>query len=313
MKYFVYAVGETFDVNNIYHQVEATSPKKAACVFALNEESLYGMCDGYYNVYDCNGNMITRIDVADRNAYINMTESDIKEPCKVDNADISVNEFSFDNSDGLDLCDDMIRIEGVEFHNLGRFGETDIIGVGQSNPSDFEDDNSVNVGKDIIKALAKLLNPNLDKTDQAYNPLIAREFLRSATFSDQFVNKYGFFIGESDVGILGEDNHKVHLVITGKTKTSNWPDTFTPAEYDQLHNIGAVLMACGIAFFEISENIWQLHSKRWNFAQIATITRLVMSKCKLPHTGMHPSEADNDHLWEYKGTEELPNQLNFLA
>jgi hypothetical protein len=149
--------------------------------------------------------------------------------------------------------------------------------------------------------------------DHTYSPIIAREFLRSANFSDAFTNKFGFFIGESDVGVLGEDNHKLHLVITGKTKESTWPDTFNNGEYDQLHNLGAVLRHCGIAFFEVLENIWQLHSKRWNFAQIATITRLVMSKCKLTRTGMHPSDSDNDHLWEYKGKEDLPNALGFLA
>jgi len=318
MNYFIYAVSDTFDVNNVYHQVEATSPKKAVCVFALNEESLYGMCDQYYNVYDNTGTMITCIDVTDRNAYINMTSNEINEPRKINTDTPPMERSPFDSCDGdsLDLGNGL-SLEGGQFYDLGTYGGTNIIGVGPSNTSDFHGDDDendyVNVGKDIIKALSKMINPNLDKVDQLYNPLIAREFLRSANFSEAFANKFGFFIGESDVGILGEDNHKLHLVITGKTKESTWPDTFNNGEYDQLHNLGAVLLHCGIAFFEVSENIWQLHSKRWNFAQIATITRLVMSKCKLTRTGMHPSDSDNDHLWEYKGKEDLPNALGFLA
>lgn len=304
MNYHVYAVGESFDGDNIYHQVEATSPKKAACIFALNEENLYGMCDQYYNVYEPTGKMITRIDVADRNAYINLKSNEPEEP--------RGDPFSQVEGESIELCDG-ISLEGGNFYDLGTFGETNIIGVGPSNLSDYSDEDSVNVGKSILDALAKLIQPNLDAKDRAYNPIIAREFLRSANFSEQFVNRYGFFIGESDVGILGEDNHKLLLVITGKTKECDWPTTFSNAEYDQLHNIGAVLEACGVAFFEISENIWQLHSKRWNFAQIATITRLVMSKCKLHRTGMHSADADNDHLWEYKGREDLPNALGFLA
>lgn len=311
MNYHVYAVGEPFEKNNVYHQVDATSPKKAACVFALNEESLYGICDNNYNVYDDNGKMITRIDVSDRNAYINIKTNEPEEPCGDPFSTIEGDSIPYTGNDGssFDLGNGL-SLEGGTFYDLG----SGVIGVGPEDPSMYGNDNdSVNITNDIISLLAEFIKPNLDEKDRAYNPLIAREFLRSANFSEQFVNRYGFFIGESDVGVLGEDNHKLHLIITGKTKEANWPTTFSNAEYDQLHNIGAVLLACGIVFFEISENIWQLYSKRWNFAQIATITRLVMSKCKLHRTGMHSADADNDHLWEYKGREDLPNALGFLA
>jgi hypothetical protein len=63
-----------------------------------------------------------------------------------------------------------------------------------------------------MDSLLKFITPNLDKLDHLYNPLIAREFLKSANFSNSFINKFGFFIAESDVGVLGEDNHKLHLV-----------------------------------------------------------------------------------------------------
>lgn len=106
----------------------------------------------------------------------------------------------------------------------------------------------------------------MDKYDSLYNPLIAREFLKSANFATQFVNKYGFFIGESDLGLLGTEEHKLYLVFTGNTKESNWPEDFSRGELDQLHNIGAVLNASGVAFFEATNNVWMLSSKRWNMS-----------------------------------------------
>lgn len=305
MNYYIYAVGETFDVNNVYHHVEATSPKKAACIFALNEESLYGICDNQYNVYDCTGNMITRIDVSDRRAYnINQSNNTVNS-CK-DDLITPPEDFPFDLSNGVSL-------EGGSFSHLGTYDDADIIGVSPTKFSNTEsDDDCVNVDTNMLNALSKIIQQNMDKYDSLYNPLIAREFLKSANFSTQFVNKYGFFIGESDLGLLGTEEHKLYLVFTGNTKESNWPEDFNRGELDQLHNIGAVLNASGVAFFEATNNVWMLSSKRWNMSQIATIVSRIMIKCKLSHTGMHPMDLNNDHLWEYKGKQDIPPALGFL-
>lgn len=47
-------------------------------------------------------------------------------------------------------------------------------------------------------------------------------------------------------------------------------------------------------------------------AQIATIVSRIMIKCKLSHTGMHPMDLNNDHLWEYKGNQDIPSALGFF-
>lgn len=143
MNYYIYAVGETFDVNNVYHHVEATSPKKAACIFALNEESLYGICDNQYNVYDCTGNMITRIDVSDRQAYnINQSNNTVNS-CK-DDLITPPEDFPFDLSNGVSL-------EGGSFSHLGTYDDTDIIGVSPTKFSNTEsDDDCVNVDTNML-------------------------------------------------------------------------------------------------------------------------------------------------------------------
>ena len=101
MIYHIYALGEQFEKSNVYHQVEATSPKKAACVFALNEESLYGMCDQYYNVYDSTGNLITLIDVKEKHYYINLKSNEPEEQ--------SIGPFSLITGESIKLCSDISR------------------------------------------------------------------------------------------------------------------------------------------------------------------------------------------------------------
>lgn len=301
MNYFVYALNESFSSDNVYHMINSTSPSRAACQFATNEENLYGMCDPEYNVFDPSGKLITKIDVSDRASMSEKTGS-IPEyaPWSSEN---TLSNFS-NNQSEMDL--DGLHLEGSNFSSLGTFEGTEILGVGPTNCDDVP-----HSSMSFLEMLSNIVKPNLDKNDNMYSPIIAKEFIKESNFAESFVKKYGFFIAESDVGMFGNKEHHVSIVFTGSSKESSWPDSFSDSEYDQLHNITAVLLACGISFYECMENIWILSSKRWNDAEIATITKQVMIKCKLPYTG-HDIKND-ESIKEYTGKWNLPRQLDFLA
>jgi hypothetical protein len=304
MNYYVYALNETFSSDNIYHMINTTSPKRAACQFASNEENLYGMCDSEYNVYDPSGKLISKVNVDDLNS-ISEKATSIPEyvPWSSDNT-----LSNFGSSDaGID-CEGL-HLEGGQFTDLGTFEGTQIIGVSPTNCDDITDKfNKSGIG--FLDMLSNIVKPNLDRNDNMYNPIIAREFIKESNFAEAFTKKYGFFIAESKEGLFGSKENNIEVVFTGPHKESSWPDSFTDAEYDQLHNITAVLLACGISFYESSENVWILSSKRWSNIEIATITKQVMIKCKLRYTGYDSNQESS--MIEYKGKWDLPRQLDFL-
>jgi hypothetical protein len=108
----------------------------------------------------------------------------------------------------------------------------------------WEDKEQIN---QIIQAAVSPVDAFCDLFEYIRPDLTDRTHLFVDSVSESLISKLQKYVTEE---------HKLYLVFTGNTKESNWPEDFSRGELDQLHNIGAVLNASGVAFFEATNTVW---------------------------------------------------------